>query len=61
MAKKMLSVLCVIALSFSLALAENWPQWRGPLLNGVSNEKDLRLRWSREENIGWRLELPELR
>ncbi len=40
------------------AFAENWPQWRGPALNGVSNEKDLPVRWSRDENIAWKLALP---
>ena len=41
-----------------MALADNWPQWRGPFLNGVSSEKNLPLRWSREENIAWKLSLP---
>ncbi len=38
--------------------AENWPQWRGPSLNGVSNEKNLPVSWSRDENIAWKLSLP---
>ena len=38
--------------------AENWPQWRGPLLNGLSNEKNLPVRWSATENIAWKLALP---
>jgi len=36
----------------------NWPHWRGPLHNGVSDEKNLPLRWSPEENIHWKLVLP---
>jgi len=40
------------------ALAENWPQWRGPSLNGISNEKNLPLHWSTTENIAWKLEMP---
>ena len=40
------------------AAAENWPQWRGPPLNGVSAETDLPLRWSKTENIAWKLALP---
>jgi outer membrane protein assembly factor BamB len=39
--------------------AENWPQWRGPGLNGVSGEKNLPVRWSKTENIAWALALPE--
>ena len=38
--------------------AENWPQWRGPSLNGVSGEKNLPLRWSATDNLTWKLALP---
>lgn len=38
--------------------AENWPQWRGPRLNGVSAEKNLPIRWSVEDNVTWRLAMP---
>ncbi len=38
--------------------AENWPQWRGPAQNGISGEKDLPLTWTTEENIAWKLPLP---
>ena len=41
-----------------LAQAENWPQWRGPNLDGVSGEKNLPLRWNRTESIAWKLSLP---
>jgi len=47
-----------VVLSIATASAENWPQWRGPLLNGVSNEKNLPVRWGVEENITWKLALP---
>jgi outer membrane protein assembly factor BamB len=47
-------VLCVAGVS----LAENWPQWRGPNLNGVSSEKNLPVRWTPEENIAWKLAMP---
>src|SRR5262245_35039655 len=39
--------------------AENWPAWRGPAANGVSKETNLPVRWSKTENIAWRLALPE--
>jgi outer membrane protein assembly factor BamB len=39
-------------------LAENWPQWRGPNLNGTSGEKDLPVRWSTKENVLWKLATP---
>jgi outer membrane protein assembly factor BamB len=38
--------------------AENWPQWRGPSLNGLSGEKNLPLRWSSTQNVTWKLALP---
>ena len=39
--------------------AENWPAWRGPTANGVSRETNLPSRWSKTENITWKLDLPE--
>jgi outer membrane protein assembly factor BamB len=43
----------------SVVRAENWPQWRGPTLNGVSGETNLPVKWSATENIAWKLALPE--
>ena len=39
--------------------AENWPAWRGPAANGISRETNLPARWSKTENITWKLDLPE--
>jgi outer membrane protein assembly factor BamB len=54
-----------IALALTLGMAvvariaaDNWPQWRGPDLNGVSREKGLPIKWSPTENIAWKLLLP---
>ena len=50
--------------SFLLAVAalcvnaEDWPQWRGPTLDGVSRETGLPTKWTPTENITWKLELP---
>lgn len=38
--------------------AENWPQWRGPKLDGISAEKGIPITWSQEENVAWRVPLP---
>jgi len=38
--------------------AENWPQWRGPSLNGISGEQNLPVRWSTSENVAWKLGMP---
>jgi outer membrane protein assembly factor BamB len=40
------------------AAGENWPQWRGAKLDGVSHETNLPLKWSKDEGVVWRLALP---
>src|SRR5437879_3973267 len=48
------------ALTFSVsAFGGNWPQWRGPEGTGVCAEKNLPLHWATNENVRWRVELPE--
>ena len=46
-------LLCPLALR-----AENWPQWRGPRLDGSSPDRTLPVKWSATENIAWRTPLP---
>ena len=41
-----------------VAHAQNWPQWRGPALNGVSSEKNLPVKWTTEENVVWKVGMP---
>ncbi|MFT5526141.1 MAG: outer membrane protein assembly factor BamB, partial [Pirellulaceae bacterium] len=49
----------ILALSTStLASADNWPQWRGANLDGISTETGLPVKWSGEENVAWKIELP---
>ena len=49
----------IVAIAAAATLsAENWPQWRGPSLNGVSAEKGLPVKWSETENIAWKLAMP---
>ena len=38
--------------------AESWPQWRGPLANGVSPTADPPLRWSETNGVRWKIALP---
>tara|TARA_B100001123_G_scaffold297965_1_gene332328 strand:+ start:196 stop:1608 length:1413 start_codon:yes stop_codon:yes gene_type:complete len=45
--------------SVSLTAAENWPQWRGPSLNGTSGETGLPATWSDTENVAWTLDIAE--
>ena len=58
MRRRLALMASLVLLSISAASAENWPQWRGPLLNGVSGEKNLPVRWGAEENVTWKLPLP---
>ena len=39
--------------------ADNWPQWRGPHLNGSSEKaQGLAIRWNDSRNVAWRTKLP---
>lgn len=44
---------------FSAAFAADWPAWRGPLGTGMTEEKNLPVKWSATENVKWRIALPE--
>jgi outer membrane protein assembly factor BamB len=50
-----MAALLLAAALVSPLQAENWPQWRGPALNGVSTEVGLPVVWSKTENVAWRL------
>jgi outer membrane protein assembly factor BamB len=61
MIQRIIFVISTLTLaSAQLALAENWPQWRGPQNNGVSSETGLPTTFSKTENVVWRLPLPGL-
>ena len=55
---KIVVAIAILSLGFSNAMAENWPQWRGPALNGVSAEKNLPTTWTTEQNVTWKLAMP---
>ncbi|HEV3345366.1 MAG TPA: PQQ-binding-like beta-propeller repeat protein [Pirellulales bacterium] len=40
------------------ARADNWPQWRGPLGNSISEEQGLPLTWSESQGVAWKVDLP---
>jgi outer membrane protein assembly factor BamB len=52
-------VVTLLFISFAVARADNWPQWRGPSLNGVSNEKNLPVKWTTDENVSWKIPMPD--
>ena len=45
-------------LAAGAGFAANWPQWRGPLLNGATSETNLPESWSKTENVLWSAPLP---
>jgi outer membrane protein assembly factor BamB len=49
------AVITILTLSLG---ASDWPSWRGPAGNGVSDETNLPLKWSHTENVAWKLAMP---
>jgi len=52
-------IACAVVLLEVVCLGDNWPQWRGPNMNGFVAETNLPLRWSTTENVTWKLALPD--
>lgn len=54
------TTLTIIGVSLLTVITEaqeiSWPQWRGPLSNGVATEGNPALEWSEEKNIKWKVE-----
>jgi outer membrane protein assembly factor BamB len=48
----------VLTAAAATVSAENWPQWRGPGSQGISNETQLPTDWAPGKNIAWKTELP---
>jgi outer membrane protein assembly factor BamB len=62
-----MKIVHLLAISFAVApLArsaepasnDQWPQWRGPLGNGVAPKADPPVKWSETENVKWKVALP---
>ena len=52
-------LLCLAAKVFADSAAEQfWPQWRGPLANGVGPKANPPLTWSETSNVKWKLAIP---
>ena len=51
----LISIYLNFCLAFSLVAMSDWAEWRGPERNGISNEKNLPVKWSPAgENLAWR-------
>ncbi len=51
-------IIVAVVLAGASALADNWPQWRGPFFNGSTTETNLPIQWSTTENVTWVTPLP---
>jgi outer membrane protein assembly factor BamB len=54
----MVKAIAILSLIPLAALAENWPCWRGPRLDGTSLEKNVPVNWSSTSNVLWKTEVP---
>jgi len=45
-------------LFFLMLVASDWPQFRGPTGQGVSDERGLPLTWSETKNVRWKVAIP---
>jgi outer membrane protein assembly factor BamB len=50
--------LVVLVIATATLSAENWPQWRGPGGQGISNEANVPTEWSSTKNVVWKTALP---
>jgi outer membrane protein assembly factor BamB len=40
------------------ALAGEWPGWRGPRGDGIADESEVPIKWSKTENVAWKVAIP---
>lgn len=52
-------MLLAVGTSCPSAVAGDWPQWRGPHGDSVSDETNLPLHWSEDAGVAWKTPLPE--
>ena len=58
MHRKLLFTVLTVSIIVIPVNARDWPQWRGPHLNGTSQETGLPVTWTNSENIAWKLAMP---
>src|SRR4051812_11696203 len=56
--RSFLLAVSLLLLGAAWAAAENWPGWRGPGYNGISDETGLPTSWAPGKNIVWELDMP---
>jgi outer membrane protein assembly factor BamB len=58
MTRVAVALLGSLALTTGVHAGENWPQWRGPALDGTSDSTHLPVSWSQTQNVRWKTPLP---
>lgn len=56
-----IAALALVGLSITSSFAaatDHWPQWRGPLQNGVAPNANPPTKWSETENVKWKVAIP---
>jgi outer membrane protein assembly factor BamB len=53
-------VACLLGLASAQALAEEWPEFRGPTGQGHSSDTNLPIEWSESKNVRWKTSVPGL-
>ncbi len=48
----------LVQAAFAADAQSSWPQWRGPLANGVAPQANPPLQWSETNNIKWKVRIP---
>ncbi len=56
--KWMLVTLVLVLMPAINLRAENWPEFRGPMRQGISSETGLPTQWSTTENVAWKTPIP---
>src|SRR6185503_2211337 len=60
--KRLTLSLLVLSAAFTIAHAQNWPQFRGPGATGVNEGLAKPVKWdaSKSENVRWKVKIPGL-
>jgi len=52
------ALLQLVSVSVIASPANDWPEFRGPMGQGISNAKNLPISWDSERNVAWKVEVP---
>ncbi len=58
MKRRLSAIFTAVFVLGAIASAEDWPAFRGPTGNGLSNETDVPTEWSPDKNVKWKTKLP---